>query len=169
MSSCIILVLHASSCACCLVPALAALHPLHPQSVPVLRDVCVHHSERHHRYWLYLGSFCLHVEFWFCCDSQLELSAGRRSSHANYCVCIPSLVLGESSGPRSLVSIRSSHHDFVLSRRYSHEQSVLPPPRLAYASSCTLSSVGTGFLSPNSAISRFAAVPRAFSIDVLPS
>ena len=105
MSSCIILVLHASSCACCLVPALAGSASLASQSVPVLRDVLnVRHSERHHLYWLDLGSFCLHV-LWFCFDSQLELRAGRRSSHANYCVCIPSLVPGWSSKrPRSLVS-----------------------------------------------------------------
>ena len=110
MSFCIILVLHASSCACCLVPALAALHPLHPRVYPYCAmSVSITRNGISGIGLTWGRSAC---DLWFCFDSQLELRAGGRSSHANYCVCIPSLVPGWSSKrPRSLVSVRSTHHD----------------------------------------------------------
>ena len=104
----------------------------------------------------------------FCCDSLLNFRAGRGSSHARHCICIPSFVLDKSSArPSSLVSTKSTHSDFVCPRRYSHQQPVLPSHVWLIRLAALCHGEETKSSHRTAAISRFALVPRVLAIGVL--
>ena len=114
MSSLNVRKLHISSCACCLVAALAAGIPGHPDVYPNCTISLCLTQKRHHKYWSCPRPVDGFGVNWARSELQFELLPEGRSFHAHRRFCIPSFVfwslrnvhaLSFSSGPFTMISL----------------------------------------------------------------